>query len=57
MTVGDKVKIVLLKEYNNNKIGTIEKVTQFIGLTSAKVVFKKGEYGIYNIKNLKKVKQ
>lgn len=54
MKVGDKVKIVLLKDYNNNKIGTIEKVTQFIGLTSAKVVFKKGEY---NIKNLKKVKQ
>ena len=57
MKVGDKVKIVLLKDYNNNKIGTIEKVTQFIGLTSAKVVFKKGEYGIYNIKKLKKVKQ
>lgn len=54
MKVGDKVKIVLLRDYYNNKIGTIEKVTQFIGLTSAKVVFKKGEYGIYNIKNLKK---
>jgi|GEM_PF-1114370 len=57
MKVGDKVKITLTRDIYNNKVGTVERITPFSGTTAVKVVFANGDYCIYDIKNLEKVKQ
>ena len=57
MKVGDKVKVTLTRDIYNNKVGTVERITPFSGTTAVKVVFANGDYCIYGIKNLEKVKQ